>query len=165
MKRTDRKQYAALPLAEKDGQPAVMLVTSRETRRWVIPKGWAEAGLKPHALAAKEAYEEAGLVGKIGHRPVGTFRYGKRLGSGRSVTCEVEVFPLTVERELDDWPEKNERERCWFTPAEAALLVEEVALASLLLGLANGARAADRKPPSKKAGDNSTGGKLLLKPV
>ena len=81
-----RRQYAALPLAAgQDGRPLVMLVTSRETRRWVIPKGNPEEGLAPHALAAKEAYEEAGLVGVVGSEPVGAFRYAKRLGGGKTV--------------------------------------------------------------------------------
>ena len=114
-----------------------MLITSRETRRWVIPKGNPEKGLKPHALAAKEAYEEAGLVGEVGTRPVGSYRYAKRLGARKCVPCEVDVFPLAVERQLDDWPERGQRETRWFTPDEAALLVEEGGLVELLLSLAS----------------------------
>ena len=132
-----RRQYAALPLATgEDGRRLVMLVTSRETRRWVIPKGNPEKGLAPHALAAKEAYEEAGLVGVVGPEPVGAFRYAKRLGGRKVVPVQVEVFPLAVERELADWPERGQRERRWFAPGEAALLVEEGGLAEILLALA-----------------------------
>ena len=80
-----RKQYAALPLAEHGGRTSVMLITSRETRRWVIPKGNPERGLEPHALAAKEAYEEAGLVGRIGSEPVGRYRYAKRRSAKEAV--------------------------------------------------------------------------------
>ena len=98
-----------------------MLVTSRETKRWVLPKGWAEAGLAPHELAAKEAFEEAGLVGKVEREPVGTYRYEKRLHGGRTVPCEVGVYPLWVERQLDDWPERGQRKTQWFTLAQAAL--------------------------------------------
>jgi 8-oxo-dGTP pyrophosphatase MutT (NUDIX family) len=132
-----RRQYAALPLATgEDGRRLVMLVTSRGTRRWVIPKGNPEKGLAPHALAAKEAYEEAGLVGVVGPEPVGAFRYAKRLGGRKVVPVEVEVFPLAVERELADWPERGQRERRWFAPGEAALLVEEGGLVEILLALA-----------------------------
>lgn len=137
-KRAARRQYAALPLtAGDDGERLVMLVTSRETRRWVIPKGNPEAGLEPHALAAKEAFEEAGLVGEVGREPVGRYRYAKRLRGGGAVLCEVEVFPLAVERQLEDWPERGQRERRWFAPAEAATLVDEGGLVALLLGLAS----------------------------
>jgi 8-oxo-dGTP pyrophosphatase MutT (NUDIX family) len=135
--RRPRRQYAALPLAQgEDGQLLVVLVTSRETQRWIIPKGWPEKGLEPHALAAKEAYEEAGLVGEIGREPIGTYRYPKRLRGRKTVTCEVEVFPLEIERQLKGWPEKGQREVRWCTPAEAALLVQEGGLVTLLLALA-----------------------------
>jgi 8-oxo-dGTP pyrophosphatase MutT (NUDIX family) len=116
-----------------------MLVTSRETRRWVIPKGWAEKKLEPHALAAKEAFEEAGLEGEIGREPIGSYRYAKLIRgkkATKSVSCEVVVFPLAVSRQLEDWPERGQRETRWFTLEEAAMLVEEGGLVSLLLGLA-----------------------------
>jgi 8-oxo-dGTP pyrophosphatase MutT (NUDIX family) len=119
-----------------DGQRVVMLVTSRETRRWVLPKGWPEKRLAPHELAAKEAFEEAGLEGEIGRESVGSYRYAKRRWNGRTVQCEVEVFPLAVARQLEDWPERKERETGWFTPSEAATLVEESGLVALLLDLA-----------------------------
>lgn len=129
-------QYAALPYRTDGGTLEVMLVTSRETKRWIIPKGWPEKKVKPHELAAREAYEEAGLVGHADPDAVGTFRYDKRLKSGRSVWCEVQVFMMEVERELDEWPEKGQRERRWMAPAQAALLVQEPGLVELLLHLA-----------------------------
>jgi 8-oxo-dGTP pyrophosphatase MutT (NUDIX family) len=126
-----------LPLARgAEGQRLVMLVTSRGTRRWVIPKGWAEKGVEPHAQAAREAYEEAGLEGEIGREPLATYRYAKRLGGKKTVPCKVTVFPLAVDRQLEDWPEKAQREARWFTPAEAATLVQEGGLVTLLLELA-----------------------------
>ena len=135
-----RQQYAALPVAmDEDGQQQVLLVTSRETGRWIIPKGWAEKGIKSYELAAREAYEEAGLRGKIGRKPIGCYRYTKwlrRTKRAKAVLCEVAVFALYVERQLDDWPEKGQRERRWFSPAEAALLVDEGNLVTLLLDLA-----------------------------
>lgn len=134
-KRKIRTQYAALPFTTRDGQPLVMLITSRETRRWIIPKGWPEKRTAPHALAAREAYEEAGLVGRVGERPFATFWYEKRLKSGRTTTCVVETYLFEVERELDEWPEKGQRERRWMTPAEAAGLVTESGLTEILLSL------------------------------
>jgi 8-oxo-dGTP pyrophosphatase MutT (NUDIX family) len=113
-----------------------MLVTSRETRRWVIPKGNPEKGLAPHALAAKEAYEEAGLVGELAPEPVGRYRYLKRLRGEKSVPIEVKVFPFAAEQQLADWPERGQRETRWFPPAEAAMLVGEGGLVELLLQLA-----------------------------
>jgi 8-oxo-dGTP pyrophosphatase MutT (NUDIX family) len=132
----DSRQFAALPLMRQDGETLVMLVTSRETRRWILPKGWAEPGLAPHQLAAKEAFEEAGLVGEVDPTPVGTYRYAKRLRSGREVTLEVGVFALWVERQLEDWPERKQRETKWFTLSQAALAAEEGELVTLLLRLA-----------------------------
>lgn len=113
-----------------------MLITSRETRRWIIPKGWAERGVHPHEQAAREAYEEAGLVGRIGSKPIASYRYEKRLAKGRTRTCDVDVFLLSVERQVDSWPEMEQRQTEWFTPAEAAMLVEDGGLVTLLLSLA-----------------------------
>src|SRR5262245_20966091 len=101
----DCLQFAALPWRIDDsGRRQVLLLTSRETHRWVIPKGWPIKGRKPAEVAAQEAYEEAGLIGVlIGKRPIGNYFYEKRLRSG-AVLCEVEVFLFRVERQLDDWP-------------------------------------------------------------
>ncbi len=134
-KKRSGRQCAALPLAVRDGETMVMLVTSRETRRWVLPKGWAEPDLAPHELAAKEAFEEAGLVGIVEPEPVGCYSYSKRLAGGRTVLCEVGVFPLRVERQLEDWPERDQRETRWFTLPEAAMAVDEGGLVILLLRL------------------------------
>jgi len=131
-----RTQFAALPYKLCDGELRVMLVTSRETRRWIIPKGWPEKALEPHALAAREAFEEAGLVGIAAPTPIGFFQYEKRLKTGKTRTCKVAVYPLEVEYELADWPETGQRERRWFSPSEAALLVQEGGLISLLLHIA-----------------------------
>ena len=86
-------QYAAIPWRiGTAGKREVMLLTSRETRRWVIPKGWPMKGKKPAQAAAQEAYEEAGLVGEIaGKRPIGTYHYSKRTDQG-DVLCEVRVY-------------------------------------------------------------------------
>jgi 8-oxo-dGTP pyrophosphatase MutT (NUDIX family) len=130
------RQCAALPFAWDKGELRVLLVTSRETCRWVLPKGWMEKRLAPHALAAKEALEEAGVLGEVERRPIGRYDYGKRGPRGRVTPCSVRVFPLRVERLLDDWPERRQRQRRWFSPAEAAMAVEEGGLVALLLQLA-----------------------------
>lgn len=130
-----RTQYAALPFAVRDGEPQVMLITSRETGRWVIPKGWPEKKVKPYDLAAREAYEEAGLLGKVARKPLGSYRYEKQLSAKKAVSCVVHVYRLEVQQELDDWPEKGQRERCWMSPSQAALLVSESGLARILLRL------------------------------
>jgi 8-oxo-dGTP pyrophosphatase MutT (NUDIX family) len=114
-------QFAALPWRISDrGTRQVMLLTSRETHRWIIPKGWPMKKRKPAEVARQEAYEEAGLIGQIvGKRPVGNFHYAKRLAK-KEVLCQVYVFSLRVERQLHDWPEKDQRETRWFDAEEAA---------------------------------------------
>jgi 8-oxo-dGTP pyrophosphatase MutT (NUDIX family) len=129
-------QFAVLPFTEPEGETMVLLVTSRETRRWVLPKGWAERGLTGPELAAKEAFEEAGLIGTVGTTPVGSYGYLKRLPKERAVECHVEVFPMWVDQLLEDWPERGQRTRQWFTLAQAAMEVEEGELVMLLLQLA-----------------------------
>ena len=87
---------------------------------------------KPAEVASQEAYEEAGLIGQIvGKRPLGNFHYEKRLAK-KAILCEVRVFLFRVERQLDDWPEKGQRERRWFNANEAAAVVEEGGLAEIL---------------------------------
>jgi 8-oxo-dGTP pyrophosphatase MutT (NUDIX family) len=103
-----RVQYAALPYRMNGGtRPEVMLVTSRETRRWIIPKSWPHKGKAPHRSAAREAFEEAGVIGAVGRQSVGSFLYEKRLKKGGVVACEVLVFALEVKRQSKEWPEKK----------------------------------------------------------
>jgi 8-oxo-dGTP pyrophosphatase MutT (NUDIX family) len=131
--REPRTQYAALPYRKgDDGAVQVMLITSRESRRWVIPKGWPIKSLKPGPSAAQEAFEEAGVIGPTGRRKLGTYHYDKRLRSGRLQHVRVDVYPLEVREARDEWPEKGQRERQWITPAEAAALVDEPELKALL---------------------------------
>ena len=108
-----------------------MLVTSRETKRWVIPKGWPWPDYEDHAAAAEEAIEEAGVSGKIGTKPIGKFTYLKQLEDG-AVRVTVSVYPLEVEKVREKWLEKNERRRAWMSPAKAATLVNERALKTII---------------------------------
>jgi 8-oxo-dGTP pyrophosphatase MutT (NUDIX family) len=93
------------------------------------------AGEAPHDSAAREALEEAGVVGEAGRDSIGTFTYEKRLSNGAIVICEVQVFPLEVKRQRTDWPEKEEREVRWFSLSEAAKAVQEAALSDIILGV------------------------------
>lgn len=127
-----RQQFAALPFRDDNGLQ-VMLVTSRETRRWVLPKGWPIKGLKPHSVAAREALEEAGLTGKIAKEAIGSYHYVKRMRNGAAMTCEVGVFPLTVEKQRRNWPEREQRATSWFAREDAASLVDEPGLRDLIL--------------------------------
>ncbi|WP_332689310.1 NUDIX hydrolase [Bosea sp. (in: a-proteobacteria)] len=129
-----RTQYAALPYRlSATGTLDIMLITSRDTGRWVIPKGWPMRGKTGAEAAAREAYEEAGIIGQASAAPVGAYHYRKRRSHGASVLCRVEVFPLDVLEELQRWPEKRQRRRSWFSAEDAAALVDEEELKALIL--------------------------------
>ena len=131
-----RVQYGALPYRVSNGSGAkFMLVTSRETRRWIIPKGWPKKGQSPRRLAAREAFEEAGVIGAIGKRALGSFSYEKRLKNGKMIECRVRVFPLEVKRQRKQWPEKQERKVRWLTAAEAAKKVRDPMLSRIICRL------------------------------
>src|SRR5262249_35160713 len=132
-----RLQYGALPYRRGNGHRAeFMLVTSRETRRWIIPKGWPKRGKSPHRSAAREAFEEAGVLGAVGRRAVGSFSYEKRMKNGRSVECEVRVFPLEVKRQRKRWPEKQERRCQWLSATKAVEKVKDPLLGKIIQRLA-----------------------------
>jgi len=127
-----RSQVAALPFILTDKRCRILLITSRETARWVIPKGWPSTTRPPHRQAAREAYEEAGLVGTPGKHALGTYRYLKIMDDGSSVPCLVTVFPFLVAKQLRKWPEQRQRKTRWVKLAEAADLVDEKELTKLL---------------------------------
>jgi 8-oxo-dGTP pyrophosphatase MutT (NUDIX family) len=132
-----RVQYGALPYRLSTGsRPQFMLITSRETQRWVIPKGWPQKGRSPQYSAAREAFEEAGVIGAVAKRSVGSFSYEKRLKNGGVVVCEVRVFPLEVIRQNKQWPEKQERDVKWLSASQAAKRVEEPMLSEIIRRLA-----------------------------
>ena len=131
--REPRAQFAALPWRRNaQGEVEVLLITSRETRRWVIPKGWPIKGKSSAKSAAREAFEEAGVKGKVAKAPVGGYAYDKRLKSGRLQHVRVTVFALEVESEADVFPEAAQREKLWAPTAEAARAVAEPELMVLL---------------------------------
>ena len=101
-------------------------MTTRQTRRWIIPKGWPIKGLRPAKSAAREAFEEAGVRGKISAKSLGLFTYEKSLDeAGVQATCEVRVFPLLVKRQSEVWPEFEQRTVQWVEPSKAASLIRE----------------------------------------
>ncbi|MBK1864732.1 NUDIX hydrolase [Aestuariivirga sp. YIM B02566] len=131
-----RLQYGALPLRPSaSGRSDILLITSRDTGRWIIPKGWPMRGKDGWEVAAREAFEEAGIEGEIQAQAIGAYHYTKRRPAGRSLTCRVEVFPFGVVSELKRWPERHQRRRQWFTAVEAASLVDEDELKSLILSV------------------------------
>jgi 8-oxo-dGTP pyrophosphatase MutT (NUDIX family) len=109
----------------------VMLVTSRETKRFIVPKGWPMKGKSGRKAATIEAMEEAGVIGKTLKAPAGAYSYWKRMPAG-FVNVDVTVYLLEVEEELAKWKETATRERAWLSPAQAATLIDEPDLSTLL---------------------------------
>jgi 8-oxo-dGTP pyrophosphatase MutT (NUDIX family) len=127
------RQVGALPVRRgPDGALLVMLVTTLQTHRWIIPKGWPWPNQLDHVAAAAEAREEAGVLGEPRAISIGTYTYNKRRQSG-SVPVRVSVFVLEVQEELETWPECQRRQRAWFTLNDAAAAVREPELRDLLL--------------------------------
>jgi 8-oxo-dGTP pyrophosphatase MutT (NUDIX family) len=149
-KRETRTQFAALcyrvskekkaktkgKARDKSDVPAtsleVLLVSSRDTGRWIIPKGWPMDGMTPSAAAAQEAWEEAGVRGRAFDQCVGLYSYEKWIDEQLSLPCIVAVFPVEVQRLDKDYPEVAERKRKWFSPKKAAQKVGEAELKSIL---------------------------------
>lgn len=124
-------QSAVLAYRQRLSGPEVLLITSKFTRRWVLPKGMIEPGMKPHESAAKEAFEEAGIIGDVASRRIGVFRYMKA-GRQELRPCLVSVFPMKVKRELRDWPERRQRRRAWMRLEVALRRVREPQLKQIL---------------------------------
>ena len=129
-------QVAALCWRMHKGQPQVLLVTSRDSGRWVLPKGWPMPGRGPEGAAAVEAWEEAGVEGKISATAIGHYSYEKALRNRGILSCAVEIFPLRVQSLKASFPERKERRRKWFSATEAARRVAETELRALLDRLA-----------------------------
>lgn len=142
MRRPERLQFAALCYRKTDKKNGIeiLLITSRGTGRWVIPKGWPMNGKLAHAVAEREAYEEAGVKGKAEIKPLGTYSYLKGLDSGLEIPCKVQVHALKVSSFANNYKEKGQREMAWFSCEDAALRVMEPELKEMILAFGNRAQ-------------------------
>jgi 8-oxo-dGTP pyrophosphatase MutT (NUDIX family) len=130
------RQFAALPWrVGRKGRFEVLLVTSRRRGRWILPKGWPAPGCSAARSAAREAFEEAGVIGRPGDEPLGSYSHSYVREDGSVGLREVAVHGLQVQGTLVDWPEKGQRKRAWWPVEEAASLVGEPGLAELLRSL------------------------------
>lgn len=137
------RQVAAIPFRlDGSGNVEVLLITSSTTNRFIVPKGWPMRGKSGKKAAVTEAKEEAGVTGKALKQPLGVYSYWKRL-SNRFVNVTVTVYLLPVAEILPDWKESERRRRAWLSPADAATLIDEPELASLIGSMANAVRLDD----------------------
>lgn len=127
-----RTQFAALCYRIKRGKVQVLLVTSRRTKRWIVPKGWPVDGKTPAASAAQEAWEEAGAIGKPIETCLGAYSYAKYVSEGETLACLAMLYPFKVKNLAKAYPEKDERRRRWFSRKKAARLVAEPELARMI---------------------------------
>lgn len=133
VRRPNRLQIAALCHRGGGSDVEILLVTSLHSKRWILPKGWPIDGLDFPAAAAREAWEEAGVIAAATpETPVGSYYYEKVLSGGVPVATEVRVFPIEVARTEADFPEADRRSREWLAPAEAATRVGEPGLRDIL---------------------------------
>jgi len=131
-KRETRSQFAALPFRWRKSELELLLISSLDTKRWIIPKGWPIHDHTPGEAAAREAWEEAGVRGLVGETCVGFYSYNKRLPDGGGIPCIVAVFPLEVRKLDKDYPEAGKRRLKWMPQRKAALRVEEPDLQKIL---------------------------------
>lgn len=117
------RQSGALPYTVIEGRVVFLLVTSRRTGRWIFPKGSISAGMTAWGSAAKEAHEEAGVIGEIGTEPVGTYQ-----NTDKGLLVDIDLYPLKVTEQFDSWDEMDQRLRHWVLLAEARRLLAERSL-------------------------------------
>ena len=131
-KRETRTQFAALCYRRKKDQLEILLVTSRDTKRWIVPKGWPMDGLTPADAVAQEAWEEAGVKGNAHDTCIGIYSYTKGMGDQPSLPIIAAVFPVEVKKLEAEYPEAGMRKRKWFSPKKAAARVRELELKLIL---------------------------------
>lgn len=124
------EQSAVIPYRLRDGQIEILLITTRKKKRWIIPKGIVEANMTPHASAAKEALEEAGIIGEAFSEVLGSYTYQKFGG-----TCRVKVYLLRVDLLQPCWLEDKDRDRQWFSLSEAIEQIKQVEVQQMLKSL------------------------------
>lgn len=131
-KRESRSQFAALPFRRKKSGTEVLLLTSLDSKRWVLPKGWPMDGKTPAQAAAQEAWEEAGIRGVVNELCAGFYSYNKRMPDGSHMPCIVAVFPLEVRKLHKEFPEAGLRKLKWMPLRKAATRVKEPDLRKII---------------------------------
>lgn len=126
-----RTQFAALPWRFRKNKLEVCIITSRTSKRWIVPKGWPMDGRTPTQAAEIEAWEEAGLKGKMSDTCIGVYSYVKPLDKTRT-PCLAMIFPMKVRTEFDHWPERHQRRRKWVSRKKAAQLLHDDELAQIV---------------------------------
>jgi 8-oxo-dGTP pyrophosphatase MutT (NUDIX family) len=126
------RQAAAIAYRVRKGKIQVLLVTSRDQGRWIIPKGHIDPGTTPIQTAVTEAHEEAGIEGIVNKIPLGLYTYFKRLEAERSRPATVEVYLMHVTRQREAWPEKGQRKLAWMSIKKAVQLIQEPGIIPLL---------------------------------
>ena len=154
----DTQQIGALCWRMHRGKVEVLLITSRDTGRWVIPKGWPMADRSAPEAAAQEAWEEAGVKGELAPQVLGTYGYDKIMKPGSARPCTVEVYPLRVGELAEKFPERKERRRKWFAAEKAARKVAEPSLRDILSHLAEADGSLHIAPPAAGDGDSPLAG-------
>lgn len=127
-------QYAALCYRIVKDKPQILLITSRGSKRWILPKGWPMKDRPPGQAALREAYEEAGVIGRVAETPLGLVPYRKVMDNGEELPCVGIIYPVRVALLKAEYPEAGERKRKWFSRKKAAKQVLEPELARLLKG-------------------------------
>ncbi len=123
-------QSGVVPYRNKNGNLEVLLITSKKKKKWIIPKGYVEFNLTAFESAKKEAYEEAGILGTNETYELGSFADHKPIG-----TRHIQVFSMEVVKILDDYPEKQIRERKWFTLEDATKNISMPDVAAMMFKL------------------------------
>ena len=147
-------QYGVLPWRRVEGALEFLLITTRNTGRWIVPKGWPLPGRSPRECAAQEALEEAGILGDVAAAPLGWFHYDKLRKSGEVVPCKVQVYPMEVTRQRRSWVEKSARLTHWCSLEEALSRVAEPGLRQLILKFSrtrHAKRVGPARPPARAA--------------
>lgn len=133
-KRDVRTQFGALCYRIRDGKTQILLITSRQRKRWIIPKGWPAPGLTPAQGAMQEAWEEAGVKGKVQDVCLGIYGYTKQMRGSPDLPCIVAVFPVRVSGLAKTYPEVGQRKREWVSVKRALRQVDEPELREMLKG-------------------------------
>lgn len=129
------RQAGALTYQVRDGHLWFLLVQSKTLKRWIFPKGNVEPGLSPSESAYFEAFEEAGVLGTIESRSLGSYSYRKQPERGGEL-CRVRLYPMAVTQVLAFYPEKSIRQREWMQVEQALDVIDEQKLKSILVAFA-----------------------------